>query len=178
MSSNADVTSAPAGSSGAASRTIFGYRLPAWNLSLSGVQTFIGLATGVLSIGGALLAVPSFFFGTPAPTKGEVVAIIQAAKTSEAITDARVEILTPQNALITTVTPNYFGKAKHALEEGRYRIRVSHPKYAAETMQVVVVKGETSELHVRMRGGSSSALGDAERVVKDGVGAVKRIFGQ
>jgi hypothetical protein len=166
------------GTPGAGPRTFLGRPLPAWNISLSGVQTFIGVATGIVTIGGALFAIPSFFVSPPAPTKGHVVAIIEAAKTAEAIPDARVEILTPQNALITTVTPNYFGKARHSLEEGRYRIRVSHPQYAVETMQVLVVKGETSELHVRMRGGSSSALGEAERVVKDGVGAVKRIFGQ
>jgi hypothetical protein len=167
---NGDITSTP--------RTFLGHRLPNWNISLSAVQTFIGVATGIVTIGGAILAVPSFFMSPPAPTKGNVVAIIQEAKTAEAITDARVEILTPQNALVTTVTPNYFGKAKHALEEGRYRIRVSHPQYAAETLNVVVVKGETAEVHVRMRGGSSSPFGEAERVVKDGVGAVKRIFGQ
>lgn len=179
MTTNGETTSAPgAGAAGAGTQTFLGRRLPGWNVSLSGVQTFIGVATGIVTIGGALLAVPSFFMSTPAPTKGHVVAIIQEAKTAEAITDARVEILTPQNALITTVTPNYFGKARHTLEEGRYRIRVSHPRYAAETLQVVVVKGETAELHIRLRGGSSSALGEAERVVKDGVGAVKRIFGQ
>jgi len=179
MTTNEEGTSGPRdGGAGAGIRTLFGRPMPSWNISLSGVQTFIGVATGILTIGGALLAIPSFFVSTPAPTKGQVVAIIEAAKTAEAITDARVEILTPQNALITTVTPNFMGKARHSLEEGRYRIRVSHPRYAAETMQVVVVKGETSELHVRLRGGSSSAFGEAERVVKDGVGAVKRIFGQ
>jgi len=176
---NEEMTPGPRdGGAGAGTRTILGRPLPAWNISLSGVQTFKGVATGIVTIGGALFAIPSFFVSTPAPTKGHVVAIIEAAKTAEAITDARVEILTPQNALITTVTPNYFGKARHSLEEGRYRIRVSHPQYAVETMQVVIVKGETAELHVRLRGGSSSALGEAERVVKDGVGAVKRIFGQ
>jgi len=50
---------------------------------------------------------------------GQIVAIVAEAKTEKAITDAKIEILTLQNALITTVTPNYFGKARHSLEEGR-----------------------------------------------------------
>ena len=107
---------------------------------------------------------------------GQIVAIVAEAKTEKAITDAKIEILTPQNALITTVTPNYFGKARHSLEEGPYRIRVSHPRYAAEVRQVHVVKGQTAEVHLRLRGGSSSPLDQAERVVREGVGLVKRIF--
>jgi hypothetical protein len=101
---------------------------------------------------------------------GQIVAIVAEAKTEKAITDAKIEILTLQNALITTVTPNYFGKARQSLEEGPYRIRVSHPRYAAEVRQVHVVKGQTAEVHLRLRGGSSSPLDQAERVVREGVG--------
>ena len=148
------------------------------NVSLSSFQRFVGLAAGLVSIVGAIVAVPSFFKSPPPPTKGQIVAVIEEAKTAKAITDARVEILTPKNALVTTVTPNYFGKARHDLEEGQYRIRVSHPQYGAEVRQVVVVKGETAEIHVRLRAGSSSPLAGAERMVKEGVGAIKRIFGE
>jgi Carboxypeptidase regulatory-like domain len=154
-------------------------RLSALSPALSGVQTVVGLTTGLLSIGGVLLAIPGFFSTPPpAPTMGQIVAIVEEAKTEKAITDAKVEILTPQNALITTVTPNYFGKARHSLEEGLYRIRVSHPRYAAEVRQVQVVRGQTAEVHLRLRAGSSSPLAQAERVVREGVGAVRRIFGQ
>src|SRR6266404_2586143 len=152
-------------------------RLSKFSPALSGFQTVVGITTGLFSIGGVLFAVPGFFkTPPPEPTMGQIVAIVAEAKTEKAITDAKIEILTPQNALITTVTPNYFGKARHSLEEGPYRIRVSHPRYAAEVRQVQVVKGQTAEVHLRLRGGSSSPLDQAERVVREGVGLVKRIF--
>lgn len=148
-------------------------------LNMSRFQAFAGFVTAVVSVAGAVFTIPTFFASAPAaPTMGTVVAIIEEAKTEKAITDAKVEILTPQNALITTMTPNYFGKARQSLEEGAYRVRVSHPRYAAEVRTVQVVKGQTAEVHLRLRGGSSSPLDQAERVVKEGVGAVKRIFGQ
>jgi hypothetical protein len=152
-------------------------RLSTLSPALSRFQAFVGITTGLISIGGVLVAVPGLFkTPPPEPTMGQIVAIVAEAKTDKAITDAKIEILTPQNALITTVTPNYFGKARHSLEEGPYRIRVSHPRYAAEVRQVQVVKGQTAEVHLRLRGGSSSPLDQAERVVREGVGLVKRIF--
>ena len=152
-------------------------RLSTLSPALSRFQTFVGITTGLISIGGVLVAVPGLFkTPPPEPTMGQIVAIVAEAKTEKAITDAKIEILTLQNALITTVTPNYFGKARHSLEEGPYRIRVSHPRYAAEVRQVHVVKGQTAEVHLRLRGGSSSPLDQAERVVREGVGLVKRIF--
>lgn len=149
-----------------------------WNVSLSGFQTIVGLATGLLSIGGALFAIPNFFeTPPPPPSKGQIVAIIEEAKTAKAITDARVEIYTPKNDLVTTVTPNYFGKARLELEQGPYRLRFSHPKYVTEVRHVVIVEGATAQVHVGMRG-SSAPLAEAERVVKESVGAIKRIFSE
>lgn len=159
--------------------TVLRRRLSSFNPALSSFQAIAGFVTAVVSVVGAVVTIPTFFASAPAaPTMGTVVAIVEEAKTDKAITDARIEILTPQNVLITTVTPNYFGKARHSLEEGPYRVRVSHPRYAAEVRSIHVVKGQTSELHLRLRAGSSSPIDHAERVVKDGVGAVKRIFGQ
>ena len=153
-------------------------RLSLMSPSLSKLQAVVGVVTGLLSIGGALLAVPQFFRPTPDATVGQVVAIVEEAKTQKAITDARIEILTPQNALVTTLTPNYFGKARQSLEEGPYRLRVSHPRYAAEVRQIHVVKNRATEIHLQLRVGSSSPIDHAERAVREGVGAVKRIFGQ
>ena len=47
-------------------------------MSFSKLQTFVGLAAGILSIAGALAA-----FFRPAPQKAELVAIVQDAKTGE-----------------------------------------------------------------------------------------------
>ena len=144
--------------------------------SLSALQTFVGLAAGIMSIAGALVTVPKFF--APAPGKGEVVAVVQAAKTQKAVSDATVEILTPGDAIVTTLSPNYFGKARYTLEEGRYRVRVSHPGFPAEVRQVQVVAGQTAEVRVQLRAAASSAARRVERVVEEGVGAVRRAFSQ
>jgi hypothetical protein len=143
---------------------------------LSTVQTVVGLITGILSIGGALLAIPGFF--APPPNKGEVVAIVQEAKTEKAVTDATIEILTPQNAVVTMLTPNYFGKARYWVDEGQYRVRVSHPRFAAEIRQVRVVPGQTAEIRVQLRAGASSTLRQAERVIDEGVDTIRRLFGR
>jgi hypothetical protein len=153
-------------------------RLSLISPSLSSFQAAVGVITGLLTIGSALLAIPQFFKPTADPTMGQLVAIVEEAKTQKAITDARIEILTPQNALITTLTPNYFGKVRRPLEEGPYRIRVSHSRYSAEVRQIHVVRGRATEIHLQLRAGSSSPIDHAERAVREGVGAVKRIFGQ
>lgn len=149
-------------------------KLPRLNVRLSTVQTVLGLTTGILSILGALVAVPNFF--KPAPDKGEVVAVIVDAKTEKAISDATVEVLTLNNAVVTTLEPNFFGKARHALEEGQYRIRVSHPKYATEMRHVQVVPGQSAELRVRLSAGASRPLHQAGRLIDEGVSAVRRLF--
>lgn len=149
-------------------------RLPKLRASLTGLRKLVGLGAGLVSIISALVAVPDFF--KPAPGKGEVVAVVEDARTGKAVPDATVEILTAQNnALVTTLTPNWFGKARHALAEGQYRVRVSHPKFRAEVQQVQIRSGQTSELRARLRAGPA-ALDQAERVIKGGVSAVRRVF--
>jgi len=151
-------------------------RLAGLNVSLSSAQMVIGLTAGLVSIVGALFAVPGYF--KPSPDKGQIVTVIQEAKTDRSVTDATVEIMTTQNALVTTLTPNFLGKAKHSLEEGQYRVRVSHPQFAAELRHVQVIRGETTELKVRLRSGASAPLRHAERLIDEGVGAIRRLFGQ
>jgi hypothetical protein len=149
-------------------------RLPLLNVSLSGFQTFVGLTTGVLSILGALFAIRNYFM--PAAGKGEVVAMILDGKTDKAVSDATVEILTPNNAIVTTLKPNFFGKASYTLQEGQYRIRVNHPKFAAEVRQVHVVSGQSAEIRVRLRSGASGPLREAGQLIDEGVSAVRRLF--
>ncbi len=152
--------------------SVLGWRLR--KLSLSGFHTIVGLTTGVLTITGALVAIPDFF--KPPRGKGEVVAIVQDSTTDKTISDATVEILNGQNAVLTTVTSNWFGKAHYPLEEGQYRVRVSHPKFRAEVQPVYVRPGETAEIHVRLRPGSSAPIEKAARVIKEGVNAIRRLF--
>lgn len=154
-------------------RTLPGRLLRA-NVKLSGVQTAVGLLAGGLSIVGALLAIPGYF--KPAPGKGEVVAIVQEEKTEKAVSGATVEILIAQDAVLATLSPNWLGKARHPLDEGQYRIRVTHPKFRPEVRPVYVRVGETAEVRMRLRPATTAPLHHAERAIKDGVSAVRRLF--
>ncbi len=145
------------------------------NMSLSRFQAIVGLLAGLISITGTLFSVTHFF--QPAPGTGEVVAVVQEAKSEKSVTDATIEILTPQNALVTTLTPNFLGRARQSVKEGTYRVRVSHPRFAAEVRQIQVFPGQTVEVRVRLRAGSSSPLAHAGRAVNTGVRAVKRALG-
>ena len=143
--------------------------------SLSRFQTIIGLTAGIISIGTTVLSSTQFF--KPAPGTGEVVAVVQEAKSEKAVSDARIEILTPGNGLVTTLTPNSLGRARYTLPEGSYRLRVSHPRFGAEVRQIHVLSGQTAEVQLRLRAGSSSPLVHAGRAVNEGVLAVRRLFG-
>lgn len=123
-------------------------KFPRLNISLSRVQTLIGLTTGIITITGALVA-----FMKPAPFKGKLVAIIQDAKTEEAVPDATIEILTPMDVLVTTLTPNSSGEVRYTLDEGHYRLRVSHPRYLSEVREVRLTSTQNTEVHVQLRSG-------------------------
>ena len=126
------------------------------HVSLSRFQTIVGLLAGLVSVFGAVYSVPQFF--KPAPGMGEVVALVQEAKSEKAVAGATIEILTAQNALVTTLTPDSLGQVRHALKEGLYRVRVSHPRFSAEVRQIQVFSGQTVEVRVQPRAGSSFSL--------------------
>lgn len=149
-------------------------RMPRPHMTLSGFQAFVGLAAGIISILGALLAIPAVF--KPAPGMGAIVAIVVDGKTNKTVSGATVEILTMNNALVTTLNSNYSGKASYALDEGSYKLRVSHAQFAAETRQVQVIHRQSAEIRVRLHSGVSTPLRQAERLIDEGVSAVKRMF--
>src|SRR5713226_10506571 len=122
------------------------------NINLAMLQTVVGLTAGVLSILGALFGIPDDF--KPAVGKGEMVAVSVDAKTEKAVSNATVEILTLNNAVVTTLNSSFFGKASYTLGEGQYRIRVSHPKFGVEVRHVQVVSGQSAEVRVRLRWGA------------------------
>ena len=66
-----------------------------------------------------------------------------------------IEILTPQGALVMTLTPNSFGKAHCALDEGHFRVRVSHPRFGDEVREVQVVPTQVTEVRVQLRAATS-----------------------
>jgi len=140
------------------------------------LQSLVGLTAGLISILGAGYSVVKIL--QPAPEYGDVVAIVREARTERPITDATIEILTPQEALVTTLTPGNKGQVRQRLREGPYRLRVSHPRFGAEVRQILVQPGQTAEVRIQLsqRAGGSSPLDQASRAVNEGVGAVHRFI--
>jgi len=142
------------------------------HLSLSRLQTTLGIIAALLSIGGALYG---YLRPGRAPHTGNVVAIVQEARSGKSVTDATVEILTPRDALVTTLAAAS-GEARGQMKEGPYRLRVTHPRFASEVRQIQVIAGQTTEVRVRLapRAATGSPLGPAERVVNEGVDALRK----
>jgi hypothetical protein len=112
----------------------------------------------------------------PAPALGEVVAVVHDARSDRPVAGATIEILTPDDAVVTTLTPAANGRARHALREGPYRVRVSHPRFGPEVRQVRVMAGHTAEVRLRLHAGPSTPVDRAERAVSESVSAVRRLF--
>jgi Carboxypeptidase regulatory-like domain len=137
-------------------------------MSFSHLQAVVGTLAGIATIAGAGFSLAQF--ARPANT-GDLVTIVQAAGSRRSVTDATIEVLTTQNAIVATLTSDSTGRVTQELTEGVYVVRVSHPRYAAEVRRVQVLPRQTVEIRASLRAGSSSPI---ERAVKDGVGAVRR----
>jgi hypothetical protein len=140
-------------------------------LSLSRIQAVVATLAGVASIAGAVFSMVEF---TRPGNTGELVAFVQAAGSHRTVTDATVEVLTTENALVATLTPDSAGRVTQELTQGVYVVRVSHPRYAAEVRRIQVQPRQTIEVKTTLRAGSSSPI---DRAVNKGVGAVRRAFG-
>jgi hypothetical protein len=138
-------------------------------LSRSGFHKVVGTLAGIASITGAAFSLVQF----ARPTTGDLVTIVQAAGSHQSVTDATIEVLTTQNAIVATLTPDSTGRVTQELTEGVYVVRVSHPRYAADVRRVQVLRRQTVEIRASLRAGSSSSI---DRAVNNGVSAVRRAF--
>lgn len=142
-------------------------------LTLSRFHAVVGIIAGFVSIGVGLYSYLHFSkpAAPPAPVVGEIVAIVQDARTGSPIPDATLEILTLNDSVVTTLTPGSGGTARGRLKEGTYRLRVIHPRFAAETRQVQIVAGQTAEVRLRL-------VQPAPRAgrIDEAVGTVKKFF--
>jgi hypothetical protein len=137
-------------------------------LTLSRLQAIIGTMAAIASVIGAVFSLVQY---ARSANTGELVAIVQAAGSRRSVSDATVEVLTTQNAIVATLTPDAAGQATKELREGVYVVRVSHPRYAADVRRIQVLTGQTVEIRASLRPGSSSPI---QRALNDGVNAVKR----
>jgi hypothetical protein len=150
--------------------------------AFSSVQAAVGLVAGLMSIAGATYSAVQYV-ASPSRTGGEIVAVLRDARTDAPVGGATLEILTPQDALMATVTSSEDGSAQRALAEGAYRVRVSHASYASQARDVHVMPGETVDLRFALgpraatrRGRGPSPLGGVARGVKQSASAAQRFF--
>ena len=138
--------------------------------SLSRIQAAVATLAGVVSVTGAAWSVVDFARGG---STGEVVAVVQAAGSHRSVPDATVEILSAQDALVATLTPDATGRATQELKEGVYVVRVSHPRYAAEARRIQVVPQHTTEVRTNLRAGSSSPV---SRGLSKSASGIRKVF--
>jgi hypothetical protein len=141
-------------SHGAAPPTAARESAPSWlsvvlSAPLSRVQAIVGVLAGCLTIVGTLVSYTGLS-KPPAPVQGELVAFVQLGRTHRPLPDATVEILTAQDAIVTTLNPEADGRVARKLKEGRYRIRVTHPSLMTETRTVEVHAGQLSQVRVAL----------------------------
>jgi hypothetical protein len=116
---------------------------------LSRVQAVIGVLAGCLTIIGTLVSYTGLS-KPPAPVQGEIVALVQLANNHRPLPGATVEILTSQDAIVTTLNPEADGRITRKLKEGRYRLRVTHPNLLPETRFVEVYAGQQSQVRLAL----------------------------
>jgi Carboxypeptidase regulatory-like domain len=132
------------------------------------LQPAIAVMTGLVTMAGAAYSVVKYF--GPTPDTGQIIAVVQEAKSGQPVADATIEILTPRDALIATLKPDSAGRLSYRLKEGTYAVRVSHEGCATVTKQVQVTPGHRVETTVQLRSGSAGSP------LKQVGSAVKKIF--
>ena len=157
--------------------------------SFSTLQAVVGLLTGLISIVGAAYSA----VGTlrPAPAPGEIVAVVRDSA-SKPVTAGVVEVLGPQDSLVTTMVVGKDGVARRAVVAGPYRVRVVHPDFVETERDVQVLSDAKTELNivlaskprtvtsaetqrpVRSRGGGS--VDEATRAVDRGISEGRRFL--
>jgi hypothetical protein len=110
------------------------------------------------------------------------VTTVQEAGSHRSITDATIEVLTSQDEIVATLTPDATGRATRDLTEGSYVVRITHPRYAAETRRVQVLSRQTVEIRANLRTGSTAASparssSAVERAVDEGLRGTRRALG-
>jgi hypothetical protein len=154
-------------------------------ISFATFRTVVLLLAASLSIGGYAYR---YFEAASAPTDGELLTVVHDAAGAP-VSDARIAVLSLTNAPLASFRAAAPAGGLRVLKEGTYRLRVSHPKYVAETRMVQVIAGHTSEVRVTLaprvvapaaRAATPAPpprVNPATRVVSDSMDSLKRIFG-
>ncbi len=146
-------------------------------LSLSRLQSIVAILAGSVTVAGAAFSIAPV---SKATGTGQFAAIVRAAGSQRPVPDATVEVLTSDNTLVATLTPDSAGRASGTLREGIYVVRITHPRYAADVRRIDMRPHQTIEIKAALRAGGSAPSGhsiNVDRTVNRGVNAIKRMFG-
>lgn len=116
---------------------------------LTKYQSIVGITAGVITIvatGGSLIGLR----GGSTPPPGEIVAMVQNARSRGPVAGATVEILTTKDAVVTTLEVDKDGRARYQLREGQYRVRVTHPQFVPDVKQIEVQAGQRADVRVSL----------------------------
>ena len=143
-------------------------------VTLHRFQAIVGITAGFLSIGATVWGI---LFATRPPRGGEILLIVQEARSEKPLAAATVELLTPKDALVTTVVTKD-GQARQKLAEGTYRLRVSHPGFTTEVRQIQVVPGQNQEIRIRLaaRPADKAPSGDRASPLDKATEGIKKLF--
>ena len=144
-------------------------------VTLHRFQAIVGITAGFLSIGATVWGI---LFATRAPAhSGEIVMFVQEARSEKPLAAATVELLTPKDALITTLVTKD-GRARQKLTEGAYRLRVSHPGFTTEVRQIQVLAGHNQEIRIRLaaRPVDKAPSGDRASPLDKATEGIKKLF--
>jgi len=148
--------------------------------SFGSLQSVVGLVAGLSSIAGGVYSAVQY---VRAPNGGELVAVVRAADGDGPVDGATIEVVTPDDAVVTTLTPAADGRATYPLRGGSYVLRVSAPRFAPQSRQVAVQSGATAEVRFALAARPSIAVATKgrgasapARAVDKGVGAAQRFF--
>ncbi len=143
-------------------------------VTLTRFQAIVGITAGFLSIGATVWGI---LFATRAPYSGEILLIVQEARSDKPLAAATVELLTPKDALITTLVTKD-GQARQKLTEGAYRLRVSHPGFTTEVRQIQVVPGQNQEIrvHLAARPADKASSGDRASPLDKATQDIRKLF--
>jgi hypothetical protein len=117
--------------------------------SFTTFQSVVALVAGLSSIVGAAYSA----MGTlrpSAPPPGEIVAVVREAATGQLVRTAVLEVLTPQDALVTTMTQGDDGLARRTVSPGAYRVRALHPDFVEAVRDVQVAPSGTAEVRLAL----------------------------
>ena len=112
--------------------------------SISSLQSLVGVLAGISSIVGALYS--AMQYAKPVPSVGEIVTVVRAAGSEQPVPGVRIEVVTPEDALVATLTPTPEGEARQALKEGLYRVRATAPHFDPQARAIHVQQGATAEI--------------------------------